>query len=435
MLVLLLAAGLYFVSEAVYNVFFHPLRKVPGPLLAKVSGIWIWYHHFYFRRAYAAGAAHERYHSRIVRIGPNELSFAHPNATREIYMHNKHIQKSDFYEGRSPTGLQNVFTLRNHRAHSGRRKMQSRVYAQSTMLGFEPHVVQKARLFSDALAKRADEKVDLIAWTHIFTLEVLFQHAFGRDAGSIEAGKPHWVLSAMKESKQASVYTFLFRGLIGTNKKSEYIPGFLGRPFRAMKHWNKYAQEILAEEAEKPEDEKTSLMALLAGAADEFLGRPLKDEEVLEETMGTMRGGTGTTAFALTYIFFELARPEGRAYQQRLRDELREAKASASSWPSYNVASKLPFTQACIKEAMRKWPTIPGMLPRQVVGEAVVIDGLVVPPGTVIGMMNMIHHRNAEVFPDPMNYDPDRWMGSDVSKQNEAFTPFSIGPRGCIGQK
>ena len=31
---------------------------------------------------------------------------------------------------------------------------------------------------------------------------------------------------------------------------------------------------------------------------------PPNDSEMLEETMGTMRAGTGTTAFALTYILF-----------------------------------------------------------------------------------------------------------------------------------
>ena len=80
-------------------------------------------------------------------------------------------------------------------------------------------------------------------------------------------------------------------------------------------------------------------------------------------------------------------------------------------------------------------PTIAGMLPRQVVGESVMIDGVVVPHGTVVGTTNMIHQRDADVFPEPKKFNPDRWLGTDVSKLNEAFTPFGIGPRACIGQK
>ena len=64
-----------------------------------------------------------------------------------------------------------------------------------------------------------------------------------------------------------------FAGLL-VQTRSLNIPGFLGRPFRAMKEFNKYAQEILAGEAMKPEEKKTSLMARLVGAPDEFLGRP-----------------------------------------------------------------------------------------------------------------------------------------------------------------
>lgn len=33
----------YSIGRVVYNVFFHPLAKFPGPKLAGVSRIWLWY--------------------------------------------------------------------------------------------------------------------------------------------------------------------------------------------------------------------------------------------------------------------------------------------------------------------------------------------------------------------------------------------------------
>jgi hypothetical protein len=33
----------YSIGRALYNVFFHPLAKFPGPRLAAVSRIWLWY--------------------------------------------------------------------------------------------------------------------------------------------------------------------------------------------------------------------------------------------------------------------------------------------------------------------------------------------------------------------------------------------------------
>ena len=75
------------------------------------------------------------------------------------------------------------------------------------------------------------------------------------------------------------------------------------------------------------------------------------------------------------------------------------------------------------------------MLPRRVVGKQVMIDGVVVPLGTVVGMQNIVHQRDPDIFPEPMEFMPDRWMGEDTSHLNEAFTPFSIGSRACLGQK
>lgn len=70
----------------IYNVFFHPLRKFPGPLFAAASKIPnAWYStigesHRYVARLHAT-------YGEIVRITPNELSFISEQAWKDIYMH------------------------------------------------------------------------------------------------------------------------------------------------------------------------------------------------------------------------------------------------------------------------------------------------------------------------------------------------------------
>lgn len=37
----------YVSLRSVYNVCFHPLRRVPGPFFAKVSRLWLFYHDYH----------------------------------------------------------------------------------------------------------------------------------------------------------------------------------------------------------------------------------------------------------------------------------------------------------------------------------------------------------------------------------------------------
>ena len=67
----------------------------------------------------------------------------------------------------------------------------------------------------------------------------------------------------------------------------------------------------------------------------------------------------------------------------------------------------------------------------------------------MVGTSSYAIHRNPAYYPNPLTYDPYRWVTDEkrdyaekcgIEKQranelaNSAFCPFSIGPRGCIGK-
>lgn len=67
-----------------------------------------------------------------------------------------------------------------------------------------------------------------------------------------------------------------------------------------------------------------------------------------------------------------------------------------------------------------------------------VVDGHVIPKGTVLGVNVYSLHHNEEYFPDSFTYRPERWLeDADTEARRhmrDAFIPFSVGPRGCAGK-
>lgn len=73
------------------------LRNYPGPLSAKFSTIWIATQCRKGKRSKAVLDQHKK-HGDFVRIAPNHISIADPDAVQEIYGHKSGFTKGPFYE-------------------------------------------------------------------------------------------------------------------------------------------------------------------------------------------------------------------------------------------------------------------------------------------------------------------------------------------------
>jgi cytochrome P450 family 4 subfamily V len=85
------------------------------------------------------------------------------------------------------------------------------------------------------------------------------------------------------------------------------------------------------------------------------------------------------------------------------------------------------------KEAMRLFPLAPLHF-RQAIKEIDLGYGHIVPAGANILMPIYNIHRDPKHFPDPENFDPDRFSPQNsVGRHPYAYTPFGIGRRMCAG--
>lgn len=84
-------------------------------------------------------------------------------------------------------------------------------------------------------------------------------------------------------------------------------------------------------------------------------------------------------------------------------------------------------------ETMRMHPAV-GTLHRIISKDYTLPNGAVAPKGTYVIIPAVAFHNDAELFPDPQRFDPDRFSDANKSTRHAfAYLPFGEGPRICLG--
>jgi cytochrome P450 len=70
----------------------------------------------------------------------------------------------------------------------------------------------------------------------------------------------------------------------------------------------------------------------------------------------------------------------------------------------------VPYLDWTVKEMLRTHPTLPSVLERVVPAEGAQIAGYHVPGGSIIGMSAWSMNKLPDVFPDPLAFQPERFV-------------------------
>jgi len=157
---------------------------------------------------------------------------------------------------------------------------------------------------------------------------------------------------------------------------------------------------------------RTDLLSLLISARDED-GEPLDDDSLFDELMTMLLAGQDTTATALSWTFDLLT------HHPAVMDRL---VASVDSGDD-------AYLDAVIKEALRLRPVIPDVARK--LTRPMRIGGFDLPAGATLMTSIALLHRSPDVFPDPLEFRPDRFLqdGTDYN----TWIPFGGGIRRCLG--
>jgi cytochrome P450 len=204
-------------------------------------------------------------------------------------------------------------------------------------------------------------------------------------------------------------------------------PGNL-RYRRGVALLDRLVARILAERRARPGD-RGDLLSILLAARDEE-GKPMSDAQLRDEVITLFLAGHETTAIALSWTLFLLARhPEA---EETLRREI--SQTLPDRLPSAADLPRLPYAEAVVKESLRLYPPA-YVIGREALSECV-LGGYPVPARSTIYFSPWVLHRDPRWFVDPERFRPERWSdGSTARLPRYVYIPFGGGPRICIGER
>ncbi|PTB77119.1 cytochrome P450 [Trichoderma longibrachiatum ATCC 18648] len=420
----------YVLYVAIYNLFFHPLSRYPGPWLWAISDV-------PYSLVSVSGNAHKRmlqihiHYGPVVRVGPNTVFYSHPDATKEIRGHRNGIKAEHLKDPHLHSGNQSNVIGANHENHSRYRRSLAYGFSHQAMLDQEPIM----RIYIDTLVTKLknqstkQESIDIVRWYNYTTFDMIGDLAFGEPFYCLESTDYHpWVALIFSGVKNLSFRSvFSKHGKLGKILAMLLVPKDL--PAKGREHRRLSIEKVrkrLDSGSSRP-DFMTAMMTT-RGSSQELTFNELASNASL-----LIAAGSETTATALSAATYYLGLyPETFA---KLAAEVRSAFCSEKDITLTNV-QRLAYLQAVIDEAMRLFPSAPGTQPRIISPGGDTILGRYVPEGTVVGVWQWVNHHNPAHFHDAETFIPERWLGDArfQSDKRDAFMPFSIGPRNCIGR-
>lgn len=201
-----------------------------------------------------------------------------------------------------------------------------------------------------------------------------------------------------------------------------------GSPYKRMLQGSKELEQLLLGviDRRKPSStESANLFDRLIALHQAEPSRMPRDKLVGQMVM-MFAASYETIARVVMWALFLLSQHPPLASE--LYDELRERCGNAP--PSLEDLDHLPLLDGVMQETMRLFPPLPFLVRRS--RDEAELGGVPVRPRDFIICSIYTTHRDPEVFPQPLEFRPDRWFASHPD--GYSFLPFGAGPHVCIAK-
>ena len=185
-------------------------------------------------------------------------------------------------------------------------------------------------------------------------------------------------------------------------------------------------QLIIQRREQKPE--RVDFLAMFMDSRDKETGAAMSDNELIDELMTMIVAGHETSAITLTWVWYFLSQYED--VENKVHAEVDHA--SYKDIPAFEDLDQLTYVRQVVEESLRYYPPV-WLFTRKAINDDQ-LGGFFIPAGSDVFISPYYLHRHKEFWPKPEQYNPERFNEEAVKQQHkQAYIPFSVGPRRCVG--
>jgi len=339
-----------------------------------------------------------------------------------------YVKGTEFHDRLHDLLGEGIFNVDGHSWYS-QRKTAGRMFTDSK---FKNHIWSVVHGNCEKLVnllKQQEGKgtIDVFNIMNRFTLDTIGEVGFGRTIASLHNAESP-LLQSFDRAQQICVKRFMlpfwrlrrFFRLGGESDAHEH--------FSRLREYSGETVGLLKAKHEKGDVGDSFVGLFLKAAATK--GEHIDDEFLKDLVLNFVIAGRDTTAQALSWCFYLLARhPDA---ERKLLEEISQVCQNGDL--TYDGLEKLKYTQAVVNEALRLYPSVP-FDSKEAVGDDVLPSGAVVRKGCMLLYNPYAMGRSEKLWgKDAHQFKPERWL--DVAFPSLYTYPvFNAGPRECLGKR
>lgn len=373
----------------------------------------------------------------LARVGPNDLITSDPAVMRRMSAVRSTYRRSEWYIGvRFNPGRDNIVSVRDEDQHNKLRSMMAAGYSGKENEDLEGTVDRNIQALIKLIRDKylstdlVNKPMDFGRKSQYFTLDVISDVSYRQPFGYMATDSDMYNYISVVESVfvaalMVTIYPWLNKilglSIFKSALPSDQDPMGLGKILGIT---NKVVAERFGPNKKVQRD--------MLGS---FVSHGLTQEEAESGMFIQITAGSDTTATAIRTTMLHLL--THAHVMSKLRTEISNTQISSPIRES--EARQMPYLQAIIKEGLRMFPPVVGLMSKEVPPDGDVINNKFVPGGTKIGFGAYGIFRDKEAWgQDSETFRPERWLEVSPEKLKEMEATlelvFGYGRYQCLGK-